>query len=252
MDLLQRIDLTTRLEELLSLAGELECARKRYRIDARYAPKPGDAEVKKIVMDSLLEPLSTVQKFVVETLVAAVTDEEEEMVEAMKHFLWHYVKEALESIFGEFAAKLSDAIKSRSLKKMLEAAAAAAEAVKAKLGNRESIVRQAIREMKGRGLVANESKVRKLIERWTSKFAERVSAVVKLLSSPIVIAVRVFFTPTATVDTKGELYTVFQEAEERLYRKLAKAWEQRFPAPNRTYQLPSLDRDLGPTIRANP
>lgn len=220
-----RIELASTLQELAEVADEFIEVRKEFeQLGLIRAPKRGDEEVRNAVKGAITDQLSGAREILFDVgWDVAHEGIDAAIMEGLKKVTWEIAKEYLEKEYGKFSREAAVAIKDRSLKGVLYAAGAAAEALAKSFSDRDGFLRETFLRMRRNGLVLDkklENQLSKLFATQLKRFADWITGTAKLLSAPVAVFVKVFFTSSMVVDNAGELYLGFKETQEHLATRL--------------------------------
>jgi hypothetical protein len=199
------------IEELARIGADLgDCVRRLEHSGRIKRPKNGDAEVREAVKNAIEDQLSVMRQIIFETAWTSADQGIDEGIKtAFLSSLWEVTKEVVEDRLGSFMKKAAEAAKSGRPGDILKAAAEASKGLAESLRSHDGLLRKVVDKMARKGLKVDD-RMRYQLRRWLierlEKAADGMKTVVTLLSGPLVIFVRVFFTPTRVPDDREELY----------------------------------------------
>jgi hypothetical protein len=229
------------------VAADIEVARKGLEKEGLIKkPTPGDKEVWEAVKDAVTQPLGVLEKIIVDGVWEGASEEEVPagVFAAFKAALWEAVEHVIDERWGAFAKEAAVAIKERNPRAILRAGAEAAVALAKSFADKDGLMRQALKHMPGTMDKKLEYRLRMLLEKKLTHLADGVSAVAKLLDSPVYIFLKLTFTSSRVESDAEDNYLVFGGLTSRLQRRFE---ELRPPLPY-TPESMRFQIQQGPTV----
>jgi hypothetical protein len=245
------------LQELVQVASDLADVRSTFeRQGVIRKPEDGDADVKEAVKSAITDQLGVLEKIIFSsawTLYEKGVDDA--IKEGFKVALWEVMKEIIEAWLGKLAKEVASAIKEREIKGVVKAAGAAAEALLKSLTDRDGLLRETIRIMRRNGLIVDKSieySLRRLLIDGLKEVGSALEAIVTLLRSPVIIVLKIFFTPSKVVDGSGELYLAFRSLSSQLASRLQEFQPSALGGQTSSAAANLRPISIGPTIGPMP